>query len=219
MISEKTVELNLTTEFINWLSHQHNTPYFAVGPTQAQEAQWGFDAGVFGGATGALIQYKRAYVNGTTWEWKLNRTKAKDQLDRLQKLEAAGHAVFFAFPYFNTLGQIQSHRRRLLVHTFWFKPSQIMPTGGPNGHHEVRFDSATNKWSVHSDQGSDMPQPVSLADVISSIDNAHNQLSELARSFNEIFMDDLEQPPNSETEVLASTLSGMCIIGRGVGTQ
>lgn len=97
MISEKTVELNLTTEFINWLSHQHNTPYFALGPTQAQEAQWGFDAGVFGNSTGALIQYKRAYVNGSVWEWRLNRTKAKDQLFRLQQLEAAGHAVFYAF--------------------------------------------------------------------------------------------------------------------------
>lgn len=68
MISEKTVELNLTTEFINWLSHQNNIPYFAVGPTQGQEAKWGFDAGIFGATTGALIQYKRAYVTGTTWE-------------------------------------------------------------------------------------------------------------------------------------------------------
>ncbi|HEY4541295.1 MAG TPA: hypothetical protein VIG66_02860, partial [Noviherbaspirillum sp.] len=158
MISEKTVELNLTTEFINWLSHQHNTPYFAVGPTQAQEAQWGFDAGIFGNATGALIQYKRAHVKGTIWEWKLNRTKAQDQLRRLQNLEAAGHAVFFAFPYFHTLTEVQSHRRRLLVRTFWFRPSQIQPTGGPDGHHEVRFDSSTKKWSVHSEEGADMPE-------------------------------------------------------------
>src|SRR5690606_1882711 len=190
MISEKTVELNLTTEFINWLSHQHNTPYFAVGPTQAQEAQWGFDAGVFGNATGALIQYKRAYVNGTVWEWKLNRTKAKDQLRRLQQLEAAGHAVFFAFPYFHTLSQVQSHRRRLLLHTFWFKPSQITPVGGPDGHHEVRFDSSTRKWSVHSEEGSDMPQPVSLGEVISAIDSPENRLSSLAEAFNLIVLDD-----------------------------
>ena len=215
MISEKTVELNLTTEFINWLSHQHNTPYFAVGPTQAQEAQWGFDAGVFGNSTGALIQYKRAYVNGTTWEWKLNRTKAKDQLQRLQQLEAAGHAVFFAFPYFHTLGQVQSHRRRLLLHTFWFKPSQIMPAGGPNGHHEVRFDSATNKWSVHSEQSADMPQSTSLAEVIGAIDNPQNRLSSLAETFNAIFMDDRDQLDNPESEGPASTLSGMCIVGRG----
>lgn len=215
MISEKTVELNLTTEFINWLSHQHNTSYFAVGPTQAQEAQWGFDAGIFGNSTGALIQYKRAYVNGTTLEWRLNRTKAKDQLQRLQQLEAAGHAVFFAFPHFHTLSQIQSHRRRLLVQTSWFKPSQIMPAGGPNGHHEVRFDSATNKWSVHSEQRVDMPQPVSLAELNRAIDNPQNRLSSLAEAFNAIFMDDREQLRNPESEGLASTISGICIVGRG----
>ena len=215
MISEKTVELNLTTEFINWLSHLHNTPYFAVGPTQAQEAQWGFDAGVFGKSTGALIQYKRAYVNGTIWEWKLNRTKKKDQLYRLQQLEAAGHAVFYAFPYFHTLKQVQTHRRRLLRHTFWLKPSQIMPVGGPNGHHEVRFDSSANKWSVHSEVSADMPQPVSLVEVINAIENPENSLSALAEAFNFVVLDRGDSIAETRPEDDNSDLSGICLIGRG----
>ena len=215
MISEKTVELNLTTEFINWLSHQHSTPYFAVGPTQAQEAQWGFDAGVFGNTTGALIQYKRAYVNGSVWEWRLNRTKAKDQLSRLQQLEATGHAVFYAFPYFHTLSQVQANRRRLLHHTFWFKPSQIMPAGGPNGHHEVRYDSTTKKWTVHSEEGVEMPPPVSLGEVISAIDNPDNSLAALAEAFNSIVVDrdnTLRELTNEHDDL---ALSGLCIVGRG----
>ncbi|MFB9026017.1 hypothetical protein QSH50_001700 [Xanthomonas arboricola pv. pruni] len=215
MISEKTVELNLTTEFINWLSHQHNTLYFALGPTQAQEAQWGFDAGVFGNSTGALIQYKRAYVNGSVWEWRLNRTKAKDQLFRLQQLEAAGHAVFYAFPYFHTLSQLQTNRRRLLLHTFWFKPSQIVPSGGPNGHHEVRYDSTTKKCSVHSEEGIEMPPPMSLGEVISAFDNPENNLAALAEAFNLIVVGPEDTLIERQEEHDNSALSGICIVGRG----
>jgi hypothetical protein len=215
MISEKTVELNLTTEFINWLSHQHNTSYFAVGPTQAQEAKWGFDAGIFGKATGALIQYKRAYVTGTVWEWKLNRTKSKDQLDKLQKLELAGHPVFFAFPNFHTLGEVQAHRRRLLTKTFWYRPSQINPAGGPIGHHEVRYDSATKKWTVHSDDPVELPPPASLGEVIEQIDNSNNSLSALAEAFNIIVLGDNEPSiDNEREEESASILSGVCLVGK-----
>lgn len=219
MISEKTVELNLTTEFINWLSHLSNSPYFAVGPTQAQEAKWGFDVGVFGNATGVLIQYKRAYVNGSVWKWKLNRTKAKDQLYLLQQLEAAGHTVYYAFPYFHTISDIQAHRRKLLLHTFWFKPSQINPVGGPNGHHEVCFDSVTGKWTVHSEEGTDLPQPGSIAEVINGIENPENRLSSLAEDFNRIVLganQPLDQRKSeSEHEGEFSILSGTCIVGRG----
>lgn len=215
MISEKTVELNLTTELINWLSHQNNTPYFAVGPTQAQEAKWGFDAGVFGATSGALIQYKRAYVNGTTWEWKLNRTKAQDQLARLKALELAGHSVFFAFPFFHTLADIQTHRRSLLTKTFWFKPSQINPAGGPYGHHEVKYDTSTKIWSVHSDTPHELPSPLSLGDVIGHIDNPNNLLSSLAEAFNTIVLGRDELMADQEGEIdVADILSAVCLVGR-----
>ncbi len=214
MISEKTVELNLTTELINWLSHQNKMPYFAVGPTQAQEAKWGFDAGIFGATTGALIQYKRAYVTGTTWEWKLNRTKARDQLARLQKLERAGHPVFFAFPYFHTLGDIQTHRRRLLRKTFWYRPLQISPSGGPNGHHEVRYDTFTKNWTVHSDNLVQLPPPVSLEDVIEQIDNSNNYLASLAEAFNAIVLEEDELIADRDgEEVSESILNGVCLVG------
>lgn len=215
MISEKTVELNLTTEFINWLSHQKSTPYFAVGPTQAQEAKFGFDVGVFGNASGALIQYKRAYVKGAVWEWRLNYTTARDQLYRLQQLEAAGHAVYYAFPYFHTIKEIQKQRRRLLLRTFWFKPSQINPVGGPNGHHEVRFDSVSKKWSVHSEEGTALPEPLNLSDVINGIESPENQISSLVKDFNMIFSADNQQLTQGESDAESSPLSGTCIVGRG----
>lgn len=215
MISEKTVELNLTTEFINWLSHKHNTPYFAVGPTQAQEAKWGFDAGLFGTTTGALIQYKRAYVTGTTWEWKLNRTTAKDQLARLQHLELAGHPVFFAFPFFHTLGDVRAHRRRLLTKTFWYRPSQITPAGGPIGHHEVSYDTASQKWTVQSEDPVELSPPVSLGEVIEQINSSKNRLSSLAEAFNSIVLDEDNPLQGQKREDDgASILSGVCIIGR-----
>jgi len=215
VISEKTVELNLTTEFINWLSHQHHVSYFAVGPTQPQEAKWGFDAGIFGNSTGALIQYKRAYVTGSTWEWRLNRTKNQDQLYRLQNLEQAGHPVFFAFPHFCTLVDVKNHRRRLLTKTFWYKPSQINPSGGPNGHHDVRYDETTKKWTVHSDDPVELPPPVTLGEVIEQIDSSSNRLGSLAEAFYLIVLGESEVPDTIVREdAEASVLSGVCLIGR-----
>ncbi|OOW86759.1 hypothetical protein Xvtw_09265 [Xanthomonas campestris pv. vitiswoodrowii] len=133
----------------------------------------------------------------------------------MQQLEAAGHAVFYAFPYFHTLSQLQTNRRRLLLHTFWFKPSQIVPSGGPNGHHEVRYDSTTKKWPVHSEEGIEMPPPVSLGEVISAIDNPENNLAALAEAFNLIVVGREDTLIERQEEHDNSALSGICIVGRG----
>src|SRR5438876_1102727 len=104
MISEKTVELNLTTEWLNYLFGRTHRVHFALAPSQQLEATLPIDALLTSRSGGGiLLQYKRAYVAGADWTWLLNRTSARDQHKRLQAMESRGFAVFYAFPFFHTV--------------------------------------------------------------------------------------------------------------------
>src|SRR5688572_16794133 len=112
MISEKTVELNVTAELLNWLRYLTGVTHTAIGPSLSQEGVWGYDVSFHGTASSAaLIQFKRAYVKGPLWTWHLNRTSNQDQHARLQFLESQGYTVFYAFPYFATPTQLVARRR------------------------------------------------------------------------------------------------------------
>lgn len=219
MISEKTVELNLTTELINWFYTATGKTHFAIGPSLQQEAKLGFDVAIRGGV-GALVQYKRAYVNGTSWTWHLNRTKGKDQHLRLQNLEAAGFPVFYAFPFFSTIADIQAHRRSLLLKTFWFKTSQIMPAGGPTGHHDVVFDTSTNHWTVHSEQPTEISKPLTIYDLAIELERTSpaGNLHGIAESFNSIVLElNLKQTfeqTSLSSEVSDDLVQGAVMFGR-----
>jgi hypothetical protein len=146
-ISEKTVELNLSIEIVNFLFSRQNRPAFAWGPTLRQEARWGFDAAY--GLQGQFIyvQFKRAHSEGPGHLFQLNRTTARDQHQKLQTLEASGLSVRYALPRFTTMAHIEMHRRRLLLpqHTAWLRPSQIpMPNSGV-GHHDLHIHP-TRRW-------------------------------------------------------------------------
>lgn len=167
-LSEKTVELNLTTELLNWLWKVTGHTHCAFGLTQQQEAQLGVDVATVGGTSAIFIQYKRAYVEGSNWRWHLNRTTGQDQHQKLQQLEGIGLNVYYAFPYFDSGSELAANRRRLLLNTFWIRPSQIQPAGGPTGHHDVVFSSTTGVWVVHSDPVP-LPVPLSIDDVASDL--------------------------------------------------
>ena len=148
MISEKTVELNLTTELINWLWSLTNRVHYAIAPSQRAEGQLGYDTRIrtLGGRS-FFVQYKRAYVNGTRWQWHLNRTTRRDQHAKLLALEQSGLPVRYALPFFHTPLEIAQNRRQLLKFTIWRSPSSLPVPGGGVGHHEVNLDAATgNAW-------------------------------------------------------------------------
>jgi hypothetical protein len=215
MISEKTVELNLTTELVNWLGWLNGGTYYTIAPSQRQEAVLGFDAAIGNGSSGVLIQYKRAYPRGNTWIWHLNRTKGQDQHQRLQTLEARGFPVFYALPYFSLPADIAQYRRRLLLHTFWFRPSQINPYGGPTGHHDICFDSSSGQWSVHSEDPVALPNPLTVEQVVESllVANRDSNLKPLMNAFNTIVLDlkdNLIQLPDST--LLDDLVNGVSII-------
>jgi hypothetical protein len=152
VISEKTVELNLTTEFMNWMWKVHGTTYTAIAPSQRQEARLGFDVSIRASGYAFFIQYKRAHRNGTVYSYQLNRTSAKDQHRKLCDLERTGVPDFYALPQFATVGEVMGYRRQLLIHTLWLRPSAIPIPGGGIGHHDVHYDEFTRRYWVTSKQ-------------------------------------------------------------------
>lgn len=192
MISEKSVELNTTAELLVWLYYVTGITHTAIGPSQQEEAVWGYDVSFHGSSTAAaLIQYKRAYVAGSVWTWKLNRTKRRDQHVRLQFLESLGYSVFYAFPHFATPAELVAFRRRLLVQTSWYPPSYIQPPGGSSGHHEVTHDVSTGKWQVSSPDSIDLRPPLTIADVVRSMEDQagrHSSIEEFAATINRVML-------------------------------
>jgi hypothetical protein len=216
LISEKTVELNMTAELLAWLRWTTGIAHVAVGPSLTQEGRLGFDAGYLGGGTGILIQYKRAYVAGNVWSWKLNRTQSKDQHDKLQKLEAKGWPVFYAFPLFATLQEVLSRRRRLLVSTAWYRPSIINLPGGPIGHHDVNFDRVTQRWWVTSTP-LDLPHPLTIADVAEALDRSvlgPRNLEEMVAALNGLFESDYTASGRPDAASADDDFSAMSLVVR-----
>lgn len=199
-ISEKTVELNLTIEIVNYMSHMRNYAVFAWGPTLRQEASFGFDAAYGLKGHFIYIQYKRANVEGSGHLFHLNRTSSQDQHKKLLSLEANGVAVRYALPRFTTLGYVETNRRRLLVppHTAWLRPSQIqMPNGGV-GHHDLHIH-ANRRWltsdPIELDAPDDNPFLDSKLERLSFLSD--NNIEKWSAIFSEIFGDDEEVTQNA----------------------
>lgn len=196
MISEKTVELNLTLELINWASWQTRRTHFALAPSQLQEGLMGFDTSIQVNGTGILILYKPAIVSGSHWQWHLNRTKMRDQHLRLQTLESCGIPVLYAFPFFHTPLEIGINRWSLLKNTFWSLPSQINPPGGATGFHDVHFDSSTRRWWVTSEEEEvDLFPPEGPKMFIQLLHSENNEdnLSRLFKDFNRVINEGIDK--------------------------
>jgi len=213
MISEKTVELNLTTELINWFSITTGRVHYALAPSQRMEGIFGFDTAILAYGTGILIQYKRAYVEGTIWTWHLNRTTRQDQHLRLQIIERQGVPVLYALPNFHTPSEIATFRRHLLVLTFWFPPSYINPPGGPIGHHEVNYDASNGRWWVSSDNISDIKPPLKI-DEVKKIMRAKKHRGNLAKTietFNKVLLKELPNTKGSINKIEDNEIFGVNI--------
>jgi hypothetical protein len=212
MISEKTVELNLTTELINYSWVTTHRVHFALAPSQRMEAKLGFDTQVLSNGIGVYIQYKRAYVNGNIWTWHLNRTVQQDQHLKLQNLEKAGNAVYYAFPFFHLPTEVEKFRRRLLLNTFWFKPLSINPIGGPTGHHDVKFDSVKNTWWVSSEEETEIPTPNNIEDISKNLESEKYSAPKLLNDFNNIVLGIEEINSNNIEQVSDLVVSNSAII-------
>jgi len=193
MISEKTVELNVTTEFMNWMWKVHHSTFTAIAPTQRQEAKLGYDVSISAKGFGFYIQYKRAHLKGAEYIYDLNRTAARDQHKKLCALESTGVPVFYALPVFTTVSEVVRYRRQLLFHTLWLPPSSIPVPGGGVGHHEVHYEQSTGRHWVTSEEEIDFTPEHSGIDVITRLlesSGKKNNLMEAMYAFNKIFIND-----------------------------
>jgi len=218
MLSEKSVELNLTAELLNFLWTVTGSTHTAIGPSQAEESKLGFDVSFHGsGVAAALVQYKRAYVDGAIWTWRLNRTKKQDQHQLLQILESLGYPVVYAFPLFATPGELVALRRKLLRATAWYPPSAIKPPGGPTGHHEVSFDTATGTWWVASPDRVELSAPHSVEFLINGLQRAAQQrmsIEEFAGSINQVMSAATERAVSSEETNANDNMQGQALLIR-----
>jgi hypothetical protein len=191
VISEKTVELNLTTEWLNYLFGRTHRVHFAIAPSQQLEAAVPIDAALTNRSGGGiLLQYKRAYVDDPVWTWHLNRTAAREQHQKLQRMQQHGLPVFHALPFFHTVDELAAYRRRLLRHhTFFFRPLSINPPGGPVGHHDLHYDLARDRWSISSPDDVEIEDPISLQEVARDLDKAFHMknLQRVIEAFSEEF--------------------------------
>lgn len=222
MISEKTVELNLTAELLNWLFGVTNRTHFVLAPSQREEGRLGFDAGFYGSGPAVFIQFKRAYAAGSVMTWKLNRTTKKDQHKRLQQLEAVGVPVFYAFPAFWTEAHVIAGRQRLLTRTYWVKPTAIRLPGGPVGHHELHLNITTHRWSVSSPEDKELNAiNTSLDQVLRVFDRdwpEHAMERALEKANEQIFGlagDRRAAQPDYALQADDSLTAGLCLIGTG----
>ncbi|MBR09190.1 MAG: hypothetical protein CMP48_16095 [Rickettsiales bacterium] len=197
MISEKTVELNLTTELVNWNFHITGTRPYILAPSQRQEGKLGFDVSIgYPGSNPTLIQYKRAYHKKRKGEleFHLNRNTNQDQHLRLFILELLGHDVFYALPLFYQPSDVIRFRRRLLVRTLFLKPSWIIPVGGLTGHHEIKYNLKTKKLTVFSEEGKEIDRFFDFFDFAREVElrlldrqRGENRIERFLTDFNNVF--------------------------------
>ena len=131
-ISEKTVELNLTVEIVNFIYSKTGRRSFAWGPTLQQEANFGFDCAYNASGRFFFVQYKRAYDEPGGHLFHLNYTTKEDQHQRLCNLESTGCATYYLLPRFTSVAHLAAHRGHLLLppHTRFMLPSAIpIPRG------------------------------------------------------------------------------------------
>lgn len=224
MISEKTVELNITTELVNWLYVKTGIRPYILAPSQRQEGVLGFDTAVGFPANGRpfLLQYKRAEFRKRKGEYlyHLNHNVTRDQHLRLYILELLGCDVFYALPLFHLATEVVLYRQHLLPMTLYLKPSAMIPATGMTGHHEVRYNIATGLITIHSDEGVEITERFDFKDIVNLYNvqgDDQEKLSSFVNKFNSVFVnEDLFQFENYKLEPVSkednTIYNGMALI-------
>jgi hypothetical protein len=226
VISEKTVELNLTAELLSWLYKVTGRTHYVIAPSQVEEARLGFDAGFYGPGPGVLIQFKKAQVSGSLWCWRLNRTKLRDQHERLQRLDSSGIPVFYAFPHFHRPREVMSWRLSLLKHTFWIRPTALNPPGGSTGHHDLTYQESTGIWNLSSPEPIDITPDTSLRQIAAVFEHRwpEGRMNEVPMTANSVLFESPDAVGGRDTlEQTESPLSdlaeGLALVGTSLEDQ
>ncbi len=157
-LPEKTIELNFCAELTAlWAQRGMHVLWF--GPTQRQEAKFGFDAATRFGGRLYLFQFKASRTvrrNGTR-----RFTLPHEQLQLLQQMcNRVARCVFYVFPTIGTTSELQS--RPSVFSTSLLMDVQPLPAPFPqptgrggqlrkNGCHYADVDESRQVVSIHSD--------------------------------------------------------------------
>lgn len=146
MINEKTLELNISTEFLN-LCRKHDPHAFLFGTTLKQERQFGYDSRVLGRLPPfwkiVVFQFKRPYKTritylGKEYTFNINNNTYKDQHILLYLMSGGRSRVaLYVFPLFITLQQVRNSSPHLLRKTLFADVKDIPPHLVDNRSHKV----------------------------------------------------------------------------------
>src|SRR5258705_12756408 len=69
-----------------------------------------------------------------------------------------GWDVLYALPLFHLPTEVINNRQHLLPITLFLKPSSMIPITGMTGPHEVRYEIATGRITIYSDEGKEITE-------------------------------------------------------------
>ncbi len=151
MVAEKTLELNLTAELLDYYRRTINPACFFKGLTLREEGIWGYDTSLVRGGTVSEIlffQYKAFRKNKQ--HFFINNNRNKDQHQLLLNIALTPRSVFYIFPLFNTDLDVSKASPNLLQKTYFVDVSEIGPLT-PKWH-KVVINPARLEATIYSER-------------------------------------------------------------------
>jgi hypothetical protein len=160
-LNEKTLELNISTEFLN-ICRQHDPQAFMFGTTLKQESRSGYDSTALGNLPQfwrtAVFQFKRALSKritalGDEYTFHINNNGNRDQHIFLY-LMSGGRPLtaLYVLPLFITLNDLRNQAPQLLGQTVYADAAHIPPWIIDNTPHTLLVYPAQGFAIIHSEE-------------------------------------------------------------------
>lgn len=149
MVTEKTLELNITAELLDYFRLFDPTCFFK-GLTLWQEGVLGYDESlVQGGTVSELLFFQfKAQRRGIPYFW-INNNRNRDQHNLLLNIALVPRSVFYVFPLFNTDQDVADSSPNLLQETYFADILDIGPLT-PRWH-RAEIDPLTLRATIQSE--------------------------------------------------------------------
>jgi len=146
LLNEKTLELNISTEFLN-ICRRYDPRAFIFGTTLRLESYFGYDSRALGQLPQfwrtAVFQFKRALQarisrRGKEYTFQINNNRYRDQHIILHLMSGGRPQVaLYVLPLFITLDDVRKHTPNLLRETVFADAADIPPWVVDNSPHTM----------------------------------------------------------------------------------
>jgi hypothetical protein len=149
MVAEKTLELNITAELLEYYRMFDSKCYFK-GLTLREEGIQAYDGALMRGGSvlGVLFFQYKALKKGISYFW-INNNRNRDQHNILLNLALMPRSVFYVFPLFMTDQDVANRSPNLLQETYFVDVRDIGPLT-PQWH-RVEIDTTNLQATVYSE--------------------------------------------------------------------